>query len=104
MDKQTLIDFLLDPATYPEKPRSVRLVQTHISWVFIGDEYVYKVKKPVDFGFLDFPPLRSGSSTPRKSSGSTAASRPRSTWVCSRSPWKMGRPGSATIPTRWSTS
>ena len=32
-------------------------MQTHISWVFIGDEYVYKVKKPVDFGFLDFSTL-----------------------------------------------
>jgi hypothetical protein len=30
------------------------LVQTHISLVFVADEFVYKVKKPVDFGFLDF--------------------------------------------------
>ncbi len=31
-----------------------RLVQTHISWVLIGDEFVYKIKKSVNFGFLDF--------------------------------------------------
>lgn len=30
------------------------LVETHISWVFLADRVVYKVKKPVDFGFLDF--------------------------------------------------
>jgi hypothetical protein len=52
-----LIEFLRDPRAYPEQPGSVRLVQTHISWVFIGDDYVYKVKKPVDFGFLDFTTL-----------------------------------------------
>ena len=57
MDVTTLIEFLQDPAAYPEGPKAVALVQTHISWVFIGDEYVYKVKKPVDFGFLDFTTL-----------------------------------------------
>ncbi|MGE0786033.1 MAG: AAA family ATPase [Sandaracinaceae bacterium] len=28
--------------------------ETHISWVFLHERDVYKVKKPVDFGFLDF--------------------------------------------------
>ncbi|MEE8525964.1 MAG: hypothetical protein V3T72_18665 [Thermoanaerobaculia bacterium] len=32
----------------------IELVETHISWVFLGDGEVWKVKKPVDFGFLDF--------------------------------------------------
>ncbi len=36
---------------YPHKPQSVQLVQTHISYVFITGNYVYKVKKPVNFGF-----------------------------------------------------
>jgi len=36
----------------------VRLVQTHISWVFIAGDRVYKVKKPIDLGFLDFSTLR----------------------------------------------
>ena len=57
MDVTTLIEFLQDTGVYPEGPKAVALVQTHISWVFIGDEYVYKVKKPVDFGFLDFTTL-----------------------------------------------
>lgn len=54
---ETLVDFLLDPAAYPESTKEVRLIQTHISWVFVGDEFVYKVKKPVNFGFLDFSTL-----------------------------------------------
>jgi len=52
-----LIEFLTRPEAYPERPHDVRLVQTHISWVFVGDEYAYKLKKPVDFGFLDFSTL-----------------------------------------------
>ncbi|HOO38530.1 MAG TPA: hypothetical protein PLV78_09465 [Deltaproteobacteria bacterium] len=57
MNANALIDFLMTPEAYPEKTETVRLVQTHISWVFIGDAFVYKVKKPVDFGFLDFTSL-----------------------------------------------
>ena len=37
--------------------RPVRLLETHISWVLLGDETAYKIKKPVDFGFLDFSGL-----------------------------------------------
>ncbi len=48
---------LLDPSSYPDHPEEVRLIQTHLSWVFIAGEFVYKVKKPVDFGFLDFTTL-----------------------------------------------
>ncbi|MEW6027674.1 MAG: AAA family ATPase, partial [Planctomycetota bacterium] len=33
------------------------VVQTHISWVFLAGDLVYKVKKPVDYGFLDFSTL-----------------------------------------------
>jgi hypothetical protein len=48
---------MLHPGSYPENPATISLVQTHISWVFIGDTCVYKVKKPVDFDFLDFTTL-----------------------------------------------
>ena len=52
-----MIQDLLDPRSLPDKTGSVSLIQTHISMVFVGDEFVYKVKKPVDFGFLDFTTL-----------------------------------------------
>lgn len=52
-----LIEALRERRAYPHRPKTVRVVQTHISVVFIADELVYKVKKPVDFGFLDFSDL-----------------------------------------------
>ena len=44
---------LLSPAAYPDRPAAVDLVQTHISYVFLAGDAVYKTKKPVDFGFID---------------------------------------------------
>ncbi len=52
-----LIAALKDPATYPYEPESIEIVQTHISVVALAPPYVYKIKKPVDFGFLDFSTL-----------------------------------------------
>jgi len=52
-----LIRELLEPAAYPYAVGKVELVQTHISYVFLADDFVYKIKKPVDFGFLDFTTL-----------------------------------------------
>jgi aminoglycoside phosphotransferase family enzyme len=49
---------LLDLYAYPEPTTRVDLVQTHISWVFLTDRFAYKVKKPVDLGFLNFTTLR----------------------------------------------
>ncbi len=49
-----LVTDLLKPEQYPHNPKNITLVQTHISYVFIADTYVYKIKKPVNFGFLDF--------------------------------------------------
>ena len=51
------IEALLDPAVYPEPTSRVQLLQTHISYLFVTDRYVYKIKKPVDLGFLDFTTL-----------------------------------------------
>lgn len=48
---------LLNPAAYPHSATRVDLVQTHISYVFLTDGDVYKVKKPVNLGFLDFTTL-----------------------------------------------
>jgi uncharacterized protein len=51
---QWALKSLLKPEAYPEATSSVRLVQTHVSHLFITDKFVYKIKKPVDFGFLNF--------------------------------------------------
>jgi uncharacterized protein len=50
-----LIRALCDPAAYPEpRPAAVELRQTHISYVLLAGERVYKIKKAVDLGFLDY--------------------------------------------------
>lgn len=53
MDSQ-LITFLQKKNAYPHQPETVEHVQTHISHVFLAPPYVYKFKKSVDFGFLDY--------------------------------------------------
>jgi aminoglycoside phosphotransferase family enzyme/predicted kinase len=53
-----LVTALLDPAAYARPVERVELVETHISWVFLAGDRVYKVKKPVNLGFLDFTTLR----------------------------------------------
>jgi aminoglycoside phosphotransferase family enzyme len=53
----SIINDLQNPGSLPDRTDSVSVVQTHISIVFIADEFVYKVKKPVNFGFLDFSTL-----------------------------------------------
>jgi aminoglycoside phosphotransferase family enzyme/predicted kinase len=49
---------LREPSAYPHPVDGVEVVETHISWVFLAGDRVYKVKKPVDLGFLDFRTLR----------------------------------------------
>src|SRR5437867_2882105 len=56
-ESKELVDFLASPALYPHRPAEVRVIQTHISWVFIASPFVFKVKKPVNLGFLDFSTL-----------------------------------------------
>jgi len=55
--RESLLKFLLNPRSYPHRPRSVSLIQTHASLVFIVPPFVFKVKKPVNLGFLDFSTL-----------------------------------------------
>ncbi len=57
MDLPALIAALQNPRIYPENPKKIDLVQTHISLIFLTGERVYKIKKPVNFGFLDFTTL-----------------------------------------------
>ncbi len=57
MDLASLKQALLSPDPYPDHPPAIQLAETHISLVFLTGNYVYKVKKPVNFGFLDFTTL-----------------------------------------------
>jgi aminoglycoside phosphotransferase family enzyme len=51
------ISALLHSDIYDHPAENIQLVQTHISFVLLAGEFVYKFKKPVDFGFLDFSTL-----------------------------------------------
>lgn len=57
MQSNSIVEAMLNPHTYPEETGKIDLIQTHISFVFLTQNYVYKVKKPVNFGFLDFSTL-----------------------------------------------
>ena len=48
---------LMRPQCYPHPVREMRLLETHISWVLLTGDYAYKIKKPVNLGFLDFSTL-----------------------------------------------
>jgi aminoglycoside phosphotransferase family enzyme len=48
---------LLKPQAYPHKPQRIELVQTQMSFIFLTGEYVYKIKKPVNLGYLDYTTL-----------------------------------------------
>jgi hypothetical protein len=54
MDTAELIEALSDPAAYPEPVDAVDVRHTHNSVVFLAGRHVYKLKKPVALGFLDF--------------------------------------------------
>jgi aminoglycoside phosphotransferase family enzyme len=56
-DQKQVVEALLKPDAYPEETGKIELIQTHISFVFLTKNYVYKVKKAVNFGFLDFSTL-----------------------------------------------
>jgi aminoglycoside phosphotransferase family enzyme/predicted kinase len=57
MNQGMLFDHLKNPKFFGPRVRSVQLLQTHISYVALTGTYAYKVKKPVNFGFLDFSTL-----------------------------------------------
>jgi aminoglycoside phosphotransferase family enzyme len=48
---------LLKSQTYPHKPQKIELVQTQMSFILLTGEYVYKIKKPVNLGYLDYTTL-----------------------------------------------
>jgi len=58
METGKMAEAFLKPETYDEKVSGkIDMLQTHISWVFLTGSHAYKVKKPVNFGFLDFTTL-----------------------------------------------
>lgn len=57
MDFIQLIEVLARPAAYPFAVAAVEVIHTHISVVFLAGDFVYKIKKAVDLGFLDFSTL-----------------------------------------------
>nr|NYU04587.1 bifunctional aminoglycoside phosphotransferase/ATP-binding protein [Pseudomonas sp. SbOxS1] len=54
---QSLIAALQNPALYPHPVDGFKVIETHISWVVLTGPFAYKVKKPMNFGFLDFTTL-----------------------------------------------
>ena len=55
--QKQVVEALMKPEAYDEDPGQIELVQTHISFVFLTKNFVYKVKKAVNLGFLDFTTL-----------------------------------------------
>jgi len=53
-----LIEALRDPACYPHPAPEVMVMETHISWVLLAGGYAYKIKKPLNLGFVDFSTLQ----------------------------------------------
>ncbi len=53
------IQQLIHQKGFPDAPTSVELIETHISWVILTDQFAYKIKKPITFSFLDFSTLES---------------------------------------------
>jgi aminoglycoside phosphotransferase family enzyme len=57
VEQKELVQSLLSPQAYPDKTEKVVFIQTQMSLVFLTGKYVYKTKKPVDFGYLDYTTL-----------------------------------------------
>lgn len=56
-DRNTLLAALKNPSAYPHPVDKLEIIETHISWVILTGPYAYKIKKPVNLGFLDFSTL-----------------------------------------------
>lgn len=56
-DRPAFLDALQDPTLYDHPLDTFELVETHISWVLLTGRFAYKIKKPVNLGFVDFSTL-----------------------------------------------
>jgi len=56
-DSRALVESLRLAAAYPHSVSRIELLETHISWVLLTGDFAYKLKKPVDLGFVNFSTL-----------------------------------------------
>jgi uncharacterized protein len=56
-ENDRLVRALMNASIYDHPVVSFQLIETHISWVLLTGPYAYKIKKPVNAGFLDFSTL-----------------------------------------------
>ena len=57
MNQSEFLENLKNPSLYCNDVKKIKILQTHISYVVLTGKYAYKIKKPVNFGFLDFSTL-----------------------------------------------
>ena len=57
MELKTIIETLSQASAYPDPVESIEVFQTHISVVFLTDDFAYKIKKPLELDFLDYSTL-----------------------------------------------
>jgi len=57
IDIDEKVRFLSQPGVYPERANDVEVIETHMAWVFLTDEHAWKMKKPVQYEYLDFSTL-----------------------------------------------
>jgi len=55
--QKQVVEALMEPQAYDGNSGEIELIQTHISFVFLTQDFVYKVKKAINLGFLDFTTL-----------------------------------------------
>jgi aminoglycoside phosphotransferase family enzyme/predicted kinase len=53
----SMITALQNPQAYPHPVDTIKLIETHISWILLTGKYAYKIKKPINYGFVDYSTL-----------------------------------------------
>ncbi|MEI6846640.1 MAG: AAA family ATPase [Chlorobiaceae bacterium] len=55
---EKLVEALSHPEAYTHTTGTIEVIETHISWIFLTESWAYKVKKPINLGFLDFSTIK----------------------------------------------
>jgi uncharacterized protein len=53
MDKNQ-VENIIENCSFPGKCKNAELVETHISWIILAEDFAWKIKRPVKYSFLDF--------------------------------------------------